>query len=164
MERTCSHGFYPEEGCGICDDTSIAVGGLYELVRAAMNGVEDRVLAQAGLPIDWHDDCARRVDITGADVIKVLNAFEEALAVLRLLRLHRTGADTWDKPIPPDLLDRESGLIGYCSEQDERFDISTTCPDCGTTGQPDQFCRFCQQHFGPNTNRPHPDSKARGEA
>jgi len=34
--------------------------------------------------------------------------------------------------------------------------ISTTCPDCKATNQPDQFCRFCAQHFGPNTNRPMP--------
>ncbi len=30
----------------------------------------------------------------------------------------------------------------------------TTCPDCKSKNQRDQFCRFCAQHFGPNTNRP----------
>ena len=29
------------------------------------------------------------------------------------------------------------------------------CPDCKQEDQGYQFCRFCQQHFGPNTNRPY---------
>ena len=34
--------------------------------------------------------------------------------------------------------------------------IPTTCPDCKLENQADQFCRWCAQHFGPNTNRPLP--------
>lgn len=38
---------------------------------------------------------------------------------------------------------------------DDESEIPTTCPDCKLEDQLDQFCRFCQQHFGPNTNRPY---------
>lgn len=48
------------------------------------------------------------------------SSIAELEAVLCLLRAHRNGGDTWNQPIPSDLLDRESALIGYCSEDDER--------------------------------------------
>ena len=36
----------------------------------------------------------------------------------------------------------------------------TTCPDCASNGHrlsaDSYFCRFCQQHYGANTNRPFP--------
>jgi len=41
---------------------------------------------------------------------------------------------------------------GYYCPQRKRVISRTWNPK--TENQPDQFCRWCQQHFGPNTNRP----------
>lgn len=56
----------------------------------------------------------------------------ELESVLNLLRLHRMG-EHFNDPIPDDLLERESALIGYCSKEDERAsndpDLLTRTPE-----------------------------------
>jgi hypothetical protein len=43
----------------------------------------------------------------------------ECKSVLALLRAHRLNPDTWDQPIPSDLLSRENAILGYLKPEEE---------------------------------------------